>query len=355
MEKLNLIIDTSIIIEENFFKGTKMNRLSTIASEDKIQIYLTDVIDEEVKSNIKKKTQELKSELNKTNRILNNKFKFIKNIYSETDINDFIKPNHIENGLLNKYERFKEFSKVEIIYPQENFNIGDIMKNYFESKAPFDKENKKNEFPDAISFKIAEDYFKKIKSKAFFVTKDSDFDFLDSNYLLKKNELDFIFEEVAKNVNPEIFGERKLIYNSIIKNLNKFTPTIDDEIKLTLKVKMELLFYKYDLDILPHIIHFNRTILDYHIFDISKNQIGFKIIGKFNTEISIHLTTSDVQEPISIVFEKEKLKLNRSNNLEFKGEFEIRFYFEYEFPYQILEENITYEMDDDIITEYRNE
>jgi hypothetical protein len=337
---MNIFIDTSIIIQENYLNGKKLNRLGVLSNQGFIKLYFTSVVDKEIKKNMKSECENLFQAEKTFKRQLETKHRILKNFYNIDDLSTF-SDYYFNYEIYQKFERFVEFAKIEIINPVENFEISEIINNYFDSSPPFDNINKKNEFPDAISFKIAEDFLKAKKIKGIYLTSDSDFENMNSDFLSIKNDLNELLEEIITENNPNIFDDKLHIINSIKDDLDLFIPQIASEIELDSMIYHTDKFEKYDLKISIESQETEKLEVNYlEVFDITENLIGFKCKGTFETNVYYLLgenTNKETHDKILII---ENLNLKKEGFVTYKGDFETSIYYEFEFPYKVIEESI---------------
>lgn len=348
---MNIFLDTSIFVQQNFFRGKKLENLGKLANQGLINLYITTINDKEVNKKIIEECDRLKETESSFLRKLETTHKIVKNLYDLEDFNEFITENLIED-LLEKYEKFKEFSKIKIIKTSDYFDIDSIINDYFLSKPPFsDIKNKKSEFPDAISLKIIIEYLELHKIDAIYLTLDTDFNNIQLENLQIINNIDTILEDISKIKNSEIFDNETFIKNTIKENIKLFEPYIIDEIGLSLT--LHLLNYvqdTIDFEIIDKKIKLTK-ITDIEIFDVGSDYIGFNCKGSYQAKLIIN----DYDLLISKIEEFPNLKqLNFQKNATiFTGTFNTSIYYEYQFPYKIDEFSIEIS-EDEILTSIEN-
>lgn len=335
---MNIFIDTSIILQENYFSGKKLERLGTLGNQGNLKIFFTIVVENEIKSKINLDCENLLQAQKTFKRQLDTKYKIIKNLDKSFDF-ELVNENYVLADLLDKYERFKKFAKIEIIKPNKEFDISQILDNYFKNNPPFSNGNKKHEFPDAISFKIAEDYLKSKNQTGVYLTVDKDFEKLKSNNLTIQTDINELLEQTIKKVNPKIFDDKNHIINAISKDINLFIPGIKAEIELDLPIHHESIFDKHNVEISVDNLDFLEfNIVEYEIFDITENWIGFLCKGNFIADLYYSKAEREEKEKYDRIIQLENLGTN--GIVKYKGEFETSCYYEYEFPYQVIKESI---------------
>lgn len=344
---MNIIIDTSVFLRQNFISGNLIKRLGEFSHEKIINIYVTDIIKKELFSNINKNSSKLESKLTDINKSIRGDLKFVKNLYKDLDFFDYINPERLNHLLKNKIERYFEYANIEIISTSESFKITDILDDYFNQKPPF-SEKKKNEFPDAISFKIAENFFQNKNEKAYFLTYDKDFSKIKSKFILVKDSLEDIIEEISKENSSLIYEQNELIEKTIKSNIQLFKNILEPELDLELSFKIQLIFEKENTFPDVSTSELEYTISDIKVFDVNENSqnIGFKFIGNYNGKLEIYPEKEFNPLKYKEILKSNGLKLNSNFEITVKGEFQMSFFYEYEFPYKIEEDTISFDEDE---------
>jgi hypothetical protein len=92
---------------------------------------------------------------------------------------------------LSQFSEFMTDTSLKVIPAQGNVPLDDVICRYFNSKPPFSKGKKKNEFPDAIALISLESWAAKYQSEIIVVSQDSDWkDFCEaSTWLICKSNL----------------------------------------------------------------------------------------------------------------------------------------------------------------------
>lgn len=339
---MNIFIDTSIVIQENYLSGIKLKRLAILGNQGLVKLFFTNIVYNEIFSNIRSDSEKLIQAEKTFVRQLENKHRISKNICDLENLTFVNKPFfHFEELMIQKFERFKEFSKIEIVFPRENFDISKLINDYFQCNPPFGLLNKKNEFPDAISFKIAEDYFNSINTKGFYLSNDSDFNEIKSEFLTVKNDISEVLEEIAKENNSEYFIKEIQILKCIQTDIELFIPAIANEVELDVMIHHEMLFEKYGMQISNESQNAKEiSITDFEIFDITEDSIGFKCRGTYKCDVHYLLNEDFSFETHNRVIELEKIILQNDGSVAYQGDFETTFYYNFEFPFQVIPQSI---------------
>lgn len=348
-----IFIDTSIFIKENFFKGKKLERLGVLSNQNHINLMLTQIIDQEIIKNLKQKVNDVSNAQKTFKRQLETKYKIIKNAI-ESDQLFLFDEYFVQNLLMKKYSNFKSFARIKIIAPNSNFNISEIIDDYFKRQPPFDQEKKKEEFPDALSFKIMEDYCKEKNKKAIFLTADNDFSNIKSDYIHINNDINDLLEEIIKGAEPELFDNENQVKNCINKDIYLFKPFIEEELRLDVLMHALDIFHKYDEEIsFDSKVISEFEVMNIEIFDISDHSIGFKCSGDFQSYLYPKFEGDFKITDNPKILLQENLDLKSKNHFRFVGNYEGTFYYSFEFPYEIEKDSIQIE-EEKIIKEIKN-
>lgn len=333
---MHIFIDTSIIIQENYFNGRKLENLGRWSHIGVINLYMTTINEKEVVENIDNECHLLKTSIDTLKSHLDKKHKIVKNVYNVKTIN-LINHKYIKKILIDKFNRFKKYSNLKIVKPQSNFNISLIINDYFEKKAPFGEGKKKSEFPDAISFKVAEDYIKKNNlNKGLFLTNDTDFLNKSSQYIDVITNLQGLLDEILKNNDPKVYNDKWLILKTIKDNHKNFEPYIFKELGLDVSIYLSGITEDFQFRFSKEkILTTNATNVEYDIFDISDGSVGFKISGEYSIKLTYKIDENIQLELLNTIAISRGLKLEEKGILMFSGEFETTCYYSYEFPYEI--------------------
>lgn len=332
-----VIIDTSIFMQENFFSGKKITRLATLANQGFVKLFITTVIDEEIKSNIGKSVQSLLSESKRFTRALDTKHKIVKNLYRIDELT--VDYQFIEESLLRKYEEFKDFARIKVIKPEAHFNITSILELYFSSSPPFNVDKKKSEFPDAISVKIAEDYCKSNNIKATYLSADADFEGIQSTTLTFNNNLNNTIELITKSLHPDKYQEEALVFQFIKEEEGLFLSSVESEVSIELAIYFENLT-GFTIEIPSKNISINQISIDeYDIFDIGTSYVGFSTRGTYQAMVVIDSNHLEL-------LEDSLFQIKEGAYVEMKGEFEMTFYYDYDFPYEVYQDAIDFDEDE---------
>lgn len=305
-----------------------------MAHNGELNIFLTSVTYEELKWRIKKESQELDQFIKNFLRGLSTKHKIVKNLGDIESLYSF--PYSMEDeDFLSKFSQFLEFAKVTIVGPKKDFEIDEILTRYFQQSPPFAK--KKNEFPDAISLKIIQDFCRDNKVNITLLTQDSDFNEVKEEFIKVVRSI----EEILKELAPADETEEALALKYLKNNKELFLPNLRTELELDILVYFQFTLFNERIKLNLEDIVIDKTIVsDFDIFVLESSFIGFKCIGNFLGKVTNwELTELITQEELEEVFHKNKFHLSQEG-VSLKGQFETTFYYYFEYPYFPLQHTL---------------
>lgn len=170
-----VFIDTCCFISKHFNFGIhSLERTETYIDEGKIQLLMPDITKSEIEKKIKEKSQEahlaLKKLFTKENSI---KIMTVADGLAYSGVPQIPSPEDIYNKINDKFKDFLNYPNVEIV-STEFVNPKTIFNNYFNSMPPFDKENKKYEFPDAFVLEAINNISKSRNHEIYVISSDPD-------------------------------------------------------------------------------------------------------------------------------------------------------------------------------------
>jgi hypothetical protein len=160
---------------KNVYIDKNLQSLCDFGKDRTVNIYLTEITKNEIKSNIKEEILNTQKEINIFKKNISNKGKILKNLERFKPYFDLpkLELNLDFKVLSNKLETFIKDGNVSFI-PFELADIKVVVENYFKQEPPFGDGKKKHEFPDAIVLSAIENWCKKHKQKIYFISSDSD-------------------------------------------------------------------------------------------------------------------------------------------------------------------------------------
>jgi predicted nucleic acid-binding protein len=168
----NVFIDTSVFIANNYsYDNPIFKALLEYISQDKVQVILTSVTVQEVKSHIEKDTERTVVAIKKARaeaRILRNIPNHpISQIFTDFDAK------LLRQTLTKQFDDFLNAARV-IIVPVDEADIQKVFDLYFKREAPFGEGKKKSEFPDAFVLSALNKWCESDSEKACVISTDAD-------------------------------------------------------------------------------------------------------------------------------------------------------------------------------------
>lgn len=239
----NVYIDTEVFISNNYFDSKNLQSLSDFGKDQTVNIFLTEITRNEIRSNIKEEILTTQNEINIFKKNMSSKGKILKNFAKFEAYFDLPK--------LELKLDFKELSeKLDIFIRDGNvsfipFELADIkvvVENYFNQKPPFGNGKKKHEFPDAIVLSAIENWCIKQKQKIYFISSDPDFKKYTSENIFVIPKLGILLDMI----NRQLDIDRKIVWisavfenneSNIIESINeKFIETVYDTVGYQIEV-----------------------------------------------------------------------------------------------------------------------
>ncbi|NQD71984.1 DUF4935 domain-containing protein [Sphingobacterium shayense] len=199
----NLFLDSSIFIRYNYLEGGTIKSILNLSKHNMINVFITEVVYEEVLSNFNKSFQELQASLKKK------PYTILANTNYNEDYNRLKSTSSVPKVFKNVFDKAIKDNKVKVV-ENSYADIDEIMLSYFERTPPF-SEKKKTEFPDAVSLSALKKYFFKAKVYCTVYSTDKDLANYNADYILlgdidkldsyiseKHKELDHITIEFIK-------------------------------------------------------------------------------------------------------------------------------------------------------------
>jgi len=222
VEPILFSIDTNVFNQKTFdFSHIIFQSLKKKIKNSSIKILMVDVIEYEIKEQIRKNIEQANKELQ---TVLKTKSgRFIKNevTYSAKD--------HI-NKLQEGFKSFLEETKA-ISVPTSNVRSGEVLSLYFNTNPPFGKkEIKKHEFPDAYICLSLKNYAEKNKRIIHVISQDKGIiEFCEENDCFFKHfkSLDVFLDYVNKIQKQKNY---EVITDYLIENLDIIKKEISDKV-----------------------------------------------------------------------------------------------------------------------------
>jgi len=162
LETRNIFIDTSVFIGNSYGTNDKFKQLSKLANKGLVRIWVSEIILNELRKNIERDLNSSKDIINEYIKNLNSKARILKSIDEYKPYFELPKVNITVdiNRFNDNIDAFIKESKAQIV-PHDLASINDIVDNYFSGQFPFNRGEKKHEFPDAIILSSIDNWCKK--------------------------------------------------------------------------------------------------------------------------------------------------------------------------------------------------
>lgn len=224
---ISLFIDTNYFIRNKFdFSKGELKSLVEHCQGDRIKLYTSDIVINEVEKHIKEDTAKalsnIRNEIKKENRLLalRNKKKYE---FLFQDIRDI----GIIDEMISDYKKFRDDSK-SILLDYSGVNPKLVFDKYFAKEAPFGKGDKKAEFPDAFMIEAikALDFDNKFK----IISQDNDW-----KKSFEGSEIEVVdgISQLITTINEEVYADKykaTINYISTPEFKQSFEAELPDEI-----------------------------------------------------------------------------------------------------------------------------
>lgn len=339
-----IFIDTSIFMAENFFHGVKIRKLGTLGNRSHVQLYVTSVVDGEMKANLVKQSKEFSTAVDAFSNAVSRKHRVIKNLIEVEDI--WNTENDFTSQLLAKYEGFKEFAKIQVIQPNGQFSVTKLLQDYFEGKPPFDNEKKKCEFPDAISLQIIDNWRTERDVTVTHLSNDANFSAAEVQGVYFKSSLSEELNRIVRVAYPESFRDEDLVYNYIEDYKTDFIDLVAFEVQLEVALHFDALL-QGNLEVLADDIQVDFvTMTDYSAFNIDERNVEFIGKGVYKATAVFDKFTAVEIERINLNLMAEDWHIDSTNRICVTGEYEMFFRYGTEYSYEVAYDMIEFDEDE---------
>ncbi|HBL07084.1 MAG TPA: hypothetical protein DDZ33_09215 [Clostridium sp.] len=150
---ISVFVDTNIFINAKYDFSSKgsFNILTKYVNEDKIKLFISNIVESEVKKHINEDASKFYNIFKNARKEVLKKISL--NLLEDTSISELFKEiekDTLEIEMISFFDKFKADSKV-IVLDSRGVDCNQIISDYFSSTPPFEqKDSKKHEFPDAI-------------------------------------------------------------------------------------------------------------------------------------------------------------------------------------------------------------
>jgi hypothetical protein len=274
----NVVLDTNIFIKENFFHGKKINSLISLSRRKKIELYITEITYNELKSNFKKFVSVSISNHNKFRKDAENWV-----LQNDSTLQQFftkIDADKIVVDFESKLDSLIKDSVIKII-PYKSLNIKPIFDKYFEPAPPFGKGDKKSEFPDAFTLELIEDFCSTNNTTAIVFSTDKDLLLATYSSFTVSNDYQAYLEEV--------YTEMEKIKKDITSRLFQSNSS---------QLKQEFInWYKENLEDDYSIYHDAvnwKDVYDVKVEEVNVGELSYKIIEILDDVVTIEVEAKTI-------------------------------------------------------------
>jgi len=228
----NVFIDTSVFRKYNFdFEHKSIKRLIELSSIGVINLFITDIIYNEVIANIKADV------ILACKKISVSDASILKNI---DEFKKLLDPESITDKLMTNYKKFIMSASI-VILPTNPMVSKIVIDNYFNAKPPFGVK-KKDEFPDSFILETVLSWCKDKGENAYLISTDPDWKvFCENN---KNLEIKENFEEIIN-----LFLRQEKDLKQLILFTDKLIEDNKDLILIDIKDSISKIpSYRYDID-----------------------------------------------------------------------------------------------------------
>lgn len=274
-----IVIDTGVFKSENYLEGERIKMLLRLVELEFFDIYITEIVLDEIISNFRKDVYIAKNNHKKfTSKWPNYVLKFDKSLLK---IFKELEPENIIEKFQERFQKLISTNVIKII-PYKEIDIGTVFKRYFDRKPPFGEGKKKYEFPDAFSMELISDFLIEIEKDVILLTTDSDL--VDSNYKGVK-----IIGDYKKFLSEKLsdFEKEKIeIFNSIYsENLKMIEKAFIDWYKS----------YLDDYSLYYEVVNYKG------VYDIDVESVKVENLEHQITSIKTNLITSEVTATVKVI------------------------------------------------------
>jgi hypothetical protein len=231
---MDIFFDTEVFISINFnFSNRKLLQIIDFARKGELTLYITDVVYRETIIQIKKQVE-----------IAFRSFSKIKDDYRILNNNDVFfaahKPERMQEYIDTITKNFTSFVKEHIkkVLPVNYVDMSKSFDAYFGMKPPFNKELKKNEFPDAINISVIEAWAKEKRKRVTIISNDTDIKDLVETFGITSRVM--VIETIEKLINnlvstKELEGKIAKLINDNRSNFQRVLKESFDDAKFEIR------------------------------------------------------------------------------------------------------------------------
>ena len=215
----NVFLDTAVFVEENFnFRSPRIRSLVSLASDDIVNVFLTDITVREIKANLKEQVS--RAVQKRPDPILkNSSLPAVKRLFKSVDAEA------VEKEFLSQFDRFMKDAGVTVLRVEADV-LPDVLEDYFRRRPPFGPGKNKAEFPDALVLHVLRRRCKSKNDQMAVITRDKavqtacdETDFLNHFESLAKYLDAVASDDRSKSefVRQRVFQQREILFEKAKK------------------------------------------------------------------------------------------------------------------------------------------
>lgn len=288
----NIFVDTSIFEENTFWAGSLIQNLLTYAKQGVISLYMTSISKMELMDRMQKKLLEIKTEYTSFSNSLNRKFRVLKNL--DVYQNFSIPTLNVEEAMASLQAKLESnlsacnINVIDSTYPV----INEVFELYYKAKPPFGEKDKKHEFPDAFIIKTLEFWCKQNNKKMYVISKDYDFQKYESEYLLMRNNLSEILNQISYYYNAKY---RLRVIPKIQQLIQKEQDSFINQIKCRLEDKITI---DNNYEGIDNFSIDNISLQDHRILSIQGNYVEVEFDVELTFCIMVYPSIGDIEKSL---------------------------------------------------------
>lgn len=269
-EAENVFLDTEVFESAGRdFSAKPMRRLIDLIESGVLRLYLTSVTVAEIQSHLDADLRESLKALHNYKRYS----KLLKRIIPTPNL-EIEDEGNLRAELHAEFDAFIKESKAEIV-DATDVCAQSVLDDYFAVRAPFGKDNKKHEFPDAIAIRSITSWCESNEECAFVVSRDKDW----IRATKRESQLRHF-----RTINELL--ECFLDDTSLVARIKELLESQEDELRQEILLAAEQLEFSVDEDLLNLEI-LNSEITDLVISDVSWNDLSVVDVGDGEATVSV--------------------------------------------------------------------
>lgn len=224
----NLFVDTSVFVKENFFDGRRLRSIFDLGKQGYFKLIFSPITIMEIKNRYRKLVK-IASTVH--NEVINDKKGDLRVLRNHSKSPDILVKFPSDKEICQEFNDQLDLALNEsgaLILDYPILSIKEVFTDYFSGNAPFDKAEKKHEFPDAFALAHMDSWCQANKCKALVFTSDKGFaakKYPSVNITLSYEKY---IEDLLKKIDPKRID---VLFQLIDRNKEKIEADIVDSVK----------------------------------------------------------------------------------------------------------------------------